>query len=213
MGARSIPDHKPASAWWQPTFPIRRPGFWLLLLTALPIGLGSPAFAGRYVFDQRRTEVRFAYKMALATQRGRFSKVSGTLDYHPAAPEKSKVSASIAAASLSTGEAYVDNELKGVAFFNVEASPIIAFKSLAVKSHSPTAAEMSGAITINGVTKPVTFTVSLAPHNDPALKFDAGAYKFQAKGRIKRSAFNMTKFLALVDDEVELEIDAIVRAN
>ena len=74
-------------------------------------------------------------------------------------------------------------------------------------------AEMSGAITINGVTKPVTFTVSLAPHNDPALKFDAGAYKFQAKGRIKRSAVNMTKFLALVDDEVELEIDAIVRAN
>lgn len=183
----------------------------LLLLTALPAMASPPAQAGRYEIDQRRTEVRFAYKMALSTQRGRFTKVSGTIDYNPAAPEKSKVRASIAAASLSTGEAFVDNELKGVAFFNVEASPVIAFRSIAVRSHSPTAADLSGEITINGITKPVTLKVSLAPHDDPALKFDAGAQKFIAKTKIKRSAFNMTKFQALVDDDIELEIDAIVR--
>ena len=61
--------------------------------------------------------------MAYSTQRGRFTKVSGTLDYDEAAPEKSKISASIAAASLTTGEALVDNELKGAAFFNVVARP------------------------------------------------------------------------------------------
>jgi polyisoprenoid-binding protein YceI len=149
--------------------------------------------------------------MALSTQRGRFTKVSGTVDYNPAAPEKSKIRASIAAASLSTGEAFVDNELKGVAFFNVEASPVIAFRSVAVKSRSPTAADLAGEITINGITKPVTLKVSLSPHDDPALKFDSGAQKFVAKTRIKRSAFNMTKYQALVDDDIELEIDAIVR--
>ena len=149
--------------------------------------------------------------MALSTQRGRFTKVSGTVDYNPAAPEKSKIRASIAAASLSTGEAFVDNELKGVAFFNVEASPVIAFRSVAVKSRSPTAADLAGEITINGITKPVTLKVSLSPHDDPALKFDSGAQKFVAKTCIKRSAFNMTKYQALVDDDIELEIDAIVR--
>ncbi len=149
--------------------------------------------------------------MALSTQRGRFTKVCGTVEYNPTAPEKSKVTASIAAASLSTGETFVDNELKGVAFFNVDASPVIVFKSIAVKSRSLTAADLSGEITINGITKPVILKVSLTPHDDPALKFDTGAQKFVAKTRIKRSAFNMTKYSALVDDDIELEIDAILR--
>ncbi len=112
------------------------------LRTALPVLLAAvliaaaapPAHADRLEFDQRRTEVRFVYKMANSTQRGRFTKVSGTLDYDEAAPEKSKISASIAAASLTTGEALVDNELKGAAFFNVDVSPVIAFRSLAVRS-------------------------------------------------------------------------------
>ena len=170
-----------------------------------------PANAGHFEFDQRRTEVRFVYKMAYATQRGRFTKVSGTLDYDEAAPEKSKISASIAAASLTTGGALVDNELKGAAFFNVDVSPVIAFKSLAVRSHSATAADVSGEITVNGITKPVTLKVSLEPHNDPALKYDAGARQFIATTRIKRSAFNMTDYQSMVDDDIDIEIDAIVR--
>jgi polyisoprenoid-binding protein YceI len=170
------------------------------LLAAILIFSAPSAQAARYVFDQKRTEVRFAYKMAYATQRGRFTKVSGTLDYNSASPEKSKVSASIDAASLSAGEAYVENELKGAAFFNVKAAPVISFKSLVVKPRSPSDAEISGEITINGMTRPVTLNVSIAPHDNPALKYDRGAQRF-----------NMTKFMSVIDDEVELEIDAIVR--
>jgi polyisoprenoid-binding protein YceI len=169
------------------------------------------AHAGRFVFDPRRTEVRFVYKVAYSTQRGRFTKVRGTLDYDEAAPAKSKVSASIAAASLTTGEAIVDNELKGARFFNVEASPVITFRSVAVRSASATAADVLGEITVNGITKPVTLKVSITPHDDPALKYDTGAHKFIATTRIKRSAFNMTDYHAMVDDDVDIEIDAIVR--
>jgi polyisoprenoid-binding protein YceI len=183
----------------------------LFLLAVISIFSVSPAQAARYVFDQKRTEVRFAYKMAYSTQRGRFTKVSGTLDYNPASPEKSKVSASIDAASLTAGEAYVENELKGAAFFNVKAAPVISFKSLVVQPRSPSAAEISGEITINGMTRPVTLNVSIAPHDNPALKYDRGAQRFVAKTRILRSQFNMTKFMSVIDDEVELEIEAIVR--
>ncbi|MGE0768857.1 MAG: YceI family protein [Hyphomicrobiaceae bacterium] len=104
-----------------------------------------------------------------------------------------------------------ENELKGAAFFNVKAFPVIAFRSLAVKPRSPTAVDLLGEITINGITKPVTFKVTLAPHDDPALKYDNGAQRFTARTRIQRSAFKMTKFQLVVDDDVELEIDAIVR--
>lgn len=173
---------------------------------------GAPAVhARRFEFDQRRTEVRFVYKMAYATQRGRFTKVSGTLDYDEAAPGKSKINASIAAASLTTGEALIDNELKGAAFFNVEGSPVIAFKSLAVRTDSPTTAEVSGEMTVNGITKPVTLQVRIESHDDPALKYDVGARRFFATTRIQRSAFNMTDYRSMVDDDVDIEIDAIAR--
>ena len=182
-----------------------------VLLVANFIAAAPPAHARRFEFDQRRTEVRFVYKMAYSTQRGRFTKVSGTLDYDEAAPEKAKINASIAAASLTTGEALVDNELKGAAFFNVTASPVVAFKSLAVSPRSATQADVTGEITINGITKPVTLNVSLKPHDDPALKWDVGAHEFIGTTRILRSAFNMTDYQSMVDDEIDIEIAAIVR--
>ena len=183
-----------------------------VLLAADLIAAAAPtAHAARFEFDKRRTEVRFVYKMAYSKQRGRFTKVSGMLDYDEAAPEKSKINASIAAASLTTGEALVDNELKGAAFFNVEVSPVIAFRSLAVRPRSATAADISGQITVNGITKPVTLKASLKPHDDPALKYDTGARNFIATMRIQRSAFNMTDYQSMVDDDVDIEIDAIVR--
>jgi polyisoprenoid-binding protein YceI len=184
----------------------------IVLLAAEIIVAAAPiARADRFVFDQRRTEVRFVYKVAYSTQRGRFTKVSGTLDYDEGAPGKSRVNASIATASLTTGEALVDNELKGAGFFNVEAAPVITFRSLGVRSGSATAAEVLGEVTVNGITKPVTLKVSITPHNDPALKYDRGARKFIATTRIQRSAFNMTDYQAMVDDVVDIEIDAIVR--
>ncbi len=183
----------------------------VLLAAGLIAATAPPAHAGRFEFDQRRTEVRFAYKMAYSTQRGRFTKVSGTLDYDEAAPEKSKISASIAAGSLTTGGSLVDNELKGAAFFNVAVSPVIVFKSLAVQPRSATVADVSGEITVNGITKPVTLKVSIKPHDDPALKHDAGAREFIATTRIQRSAFNMTDYQSMVDDNIDIEIDAIVR--
>ncbi|CCB66305.1 conserved protein of unknown function [Hyphomicrobium sp. MC1] len=167
--------------------------------------------AARFVFDQRRTEVRFIYKIAYAKQRGRFTKVSGTLDYDEGKPGKSKIKASIAAASLTTGDALIDGELKGASFFNAAASPVITFKSVGVHAGSATSADVAGEVTVNGITKPVTLNVTIEPHDDPALKYDVGARKFLAKTRIQRSAFNMVDYQAMVDDDVDIEIEAIAR--
>lgn len=191
--------------------PFRRAFLPLLAAQLAVAAAGSPAHAARFEFDQRRTEVRFVYKIAYSTQHGRFTKVSGTLDYDEAALGKSKINASIAAASLSTGDPIIDSELKGAGFFNAAGSPVITFKSRAVKPESTTAADVSGEVTVNGITKPVMLKVSVEPHDDPALKYDVGARKFIAKTRIQRSAFNMTDYQTMVDDNVDIEIEAIVR--
>lgn len=186
-----------------------------LACTAMAVAM-SPvapaiAFAAKFAFDERRTEVRFVYTMAYSTQRGRFTRVSGTLDFDDKAPEKAMISASIATTSLTTGEPLVDSELKGASFFNVAASPVIKFKSRSVSAASAENASVSGDITVNGITKPVTLMVSLKPHDDTSLKYDAGARAFYARTRIQRSAFNMTDYQSMVNDEVDIEIDAIVR--
>ena len=149
--------------------------------------------------------------MGLAKQKGRFSQVNGTLQFDEHAPERSTVTATVATASLGTGEPIVDDELKGSDFFNVAVDPVMTFKSRSVRSTGTDMAEMTGDITVNGITKPITFTVSLHPHDDPALKYSAGAREFVATGRIQRSAFNMTAYQSMVGDDVDIEIDAIVR--
>jgi polyisoprenoid-binding protein YceI len=171
----------------------------------------STARAESYIFDARRTEVRFAYLMGPAKQQGRFSQVNGTLQFDEHAPERSTVTATVATASLGTGEPIVDDELKGSDFFNVAVDPVMTFKSRSVRSTGTDMAEMTGDITVNGITKPITLMVSLHPHDDPALKYSAGAREFVATGRIQRSAFNMTAYQAMVGDDVGIEIDAIVR--
>jgi polyisoprenoid-binding protein YceI len=183
--------------------------FALVLVSGL---FGSaPADAGRFEFDQRRTEVRFAYTWGYWTHRGRFTNVSGTLDYDDARPEKCQVNATIATASLTTGVALFDDELKGASFFNAEQQPVIAFKSHLVRPTGAGTADVSGEMTINGVTKPVTLAVHVRAPRDPAFKNKTGDRVFVGKGRIQRSAFKMTGYQAFVADEVEIEIAAVLR--
>jgi len=188
-----------------------RRGTLLATTATLVIFACGPAYAESYVFDKRRTEVRFTYFMGLARQNGRFAQVDGTLQFDDHAPERSRVRATIATASLQTGQPIVDDALKSSDFFNVVAAPVMTFQSRSVQSTGSDTAKMTGNITVNGITKPVTLDVSLRPHSNPALKYSIGARRFIAKTRIKRSDFNMTAYQSMVGDDVDIEIDAIVR--
>jgi polyisoprenoid-binding protein YceI len=127
------------------------------------------------------------------------------------APERSTVTATVATASLGTGEPIVDDELKGSDFFNVAVDPVMTFKSRSVRSTGTDMAEMTGDITVNGITKPITFTVSLHPHDDPPLKYSAGAREFVATGRHSAQRLQHDGLSGMVGDDVDIEIDASVR--
>lgn len=186
---------------------------WTIIPAALTLAL-LPVHSARgesYVFNSKRTEVRFSYMMGLATQRGRFSRVEGFLEYDERAPHKSQVFAKIATASVETGQPIVDNELKGRNFFNAKAAPALTFKSRSVKPTAADTAEIVGDMTVNGVTKPVTLEVTLTAYDEPALKYSAGSKRFVGKTTISRSAFRMDSYADMVGDEIGIEIDAIVR--
>ena len=180
--------------------------------TLLPLLFAAnTAYAESYIFNSSKTEVRFSYVMGLSTQRGRFSRVEGTLRYDEQKPEKSEVFAKIATASVETGQPIIDDELRGVNFFNAKAAPALTFRSRSVNPTDANTAKITGDITVNGITKPVTLDVTVTAHEDPALKYSAGSKKFVATTTISRRAFNMTSYADMVGDEIGIEIDAVVR--
>ena len=183
----------------------------LAALALSPMPLAGRADAASYMFDAKRTEVRFAYSVGLGTGGGRFTQVRGSAEFDQAAPEKTQVEAVIETGSLTADEPVVESELKGTNFFNVQVQPQMLFKSRSVRAESSEAAEMTGDITVNGITRPVVLEVSLQPHEGPALKYSAGALELVAKTQIRRRDFNMTAYADMVGDEVHIEIHAILR--
>jgi len=73
-------------------------------------------------------------------------------------------------------------------------------------------ADFDGALTMHGITQPVTLHVTLEPLRQPVTRSSSeearAAWIANAKARISRSAFNMTAFSFLVDDEIDVEINA-----
>lgn len=177
----------------------------------LALGLvlaARPGGAASYTFEPKHTEVRFACSIGLGTQRGRFTRVDGQVEYEPAAPDTTKVRARVATASLTTGEPMMDDTLKGSDFFNVRSYPRMVFVSRSVHSTGAHTAVMKGDMTVNGITRPVRLAVSIAPEQ---AKRGRDGLEFVARTHIKRSLFNMTAFPAMASDDVEIEIDALLR--
>ena len=140
-----------------------------------------------------------------STQRGRFDNVTGTITLDRAAKTGS-VEVTIDANSVSTGVGKLDEHLKSEDFFNVGKYPTITFKASKIAFDGDVPASVPGQITILGVTKPTTLTIThFACGLHPMLKKDVcGA---EASTTIKRSEFGMTKYVPALGDDVKLLIN------
>lgn len=158
-----------------------------------------------YGIDPAHTSPRFEYNhFGYSMQMHRFDKTSGKIVLDRAA-QTGSVDVTIDATSVNTGLGLFNGHLQGEDFFNTAKYPTITFKSTKVKFESGKPVAVEGDLTIKGVTKPVTLTVTsfnAMPH--PMNKKDAvGA---NAVTKIKRSEFNMGKFVPNVSDDVTLSI-------
>lgn len=167
----------------------------------------APAFAAPQVFtiDDTHTFPRFSYShLGFSKQLSRFDKTSGTVTLDKAA-RTGAVDVTIDMTSVSTGYETFNEHIQGVDFLDTANYPTATFKSTKVTFDGDKPATIEGNLTIKGVTRPVTLTVTsfkAAPH--PMLKKDAiGA---NATTVIKRSEFNAGKYAPNVGDEVTLDI-------
>jgi len=115
-----------------------------------------------WTFDPAHSEAAFSTRhMMIATVRGHFKKVSGTINFDPSNPAAATVEAHIDASSIETGVADRDNHLRSADFLDVGTYPTIIFKSTKVEPKGDNAAHIHGDLTIRGKTLPVVLDAEL----------------------------------------------------
>jgi polyisoprenoid-binding protein YceI len=162
--------------------------------------------ADTYTIDPNHTHPSYEIShFGWSMQRGRFDKVSGKIMLDRAAKTGS-VDVTIDVASVSTGVTKLDDHLKSEDFFNVAKYPSMTFKASKIAFNGDAPASVPGEITILGVTKPATLTVThFTCGTHPMLKKDlCGA---DAWTSIKRSEFGMTKYVPNIGDDVKLMVN------
>jgi len=158
-----------------------------------------------YTLDGSHSFPRFSYNhFGYSQQLSRFDKTTGTVVLDKAAKTGS-VDVVIDTTSVNTGFPLFNQHIQGEDFLATAQFPTATFKSSQVVFEGDKPVSVKGELTIKGVTKPVTLTVTsfqAMPH--PMLKKDAiGANAFTV---IKRSEFNAGKYAPYVGDEVRIDI-------
>lgn len=178
-----------------------------LIAAVLSTLIAGPALAAPQTFtlDPTHTFPRFSYThLGMSKQILRFNKTSGTVILDAAAKE-AKVDVTIDMTSIDTGFDTFDEHIQAADFLDTAKFPTATFKSSNVVFDGDRPVSIQGDLTIKGVTKPVTLTVtSFVKQPHPMLKKDAiGA---NATAVIKRSDFNAGKLVPAVGDEITLDI-------
>ncbi|CAM3845501.1 YceI family protein [Xenorhabdus thuongxuanensis] len=134
---------------------------------------------------------------------GGFRDFDGNFTFDPQNPANDKVNVVIKTDSVDTKHAERDKHLRGSNFLNSNKYPEAKFTSTNVKKEGKDYL-ITGDLTLNGVTKPVTLDAKLInAGNDPWGEYRAG---FEATGKLKLKDFNIKEDLGPKSQEVELII-------
>ncbi|MHA6721018.1 YceI family protein [Sphingomonas sp. RS6] len=168
--------------------------------------------AGTYMVDTGHTQVDFTVNhFGFSHFTGQAGGATGSLTIDPAKPSDAKLEITIPTSGIVTTVPALDKHLASPDFFDAAKYPTIHFVSTKVVVNG-TKAEVTGDLTLHGVTKPVTLETELvgAGTNPMMKKLNFG---FRATTTIKRSDFGMDKYVPFVSDEVKLEINAAFSAK
>jgi polyisoprenoid-binding protein YceI len=150
--------------------------------------------------------------MMITNVKGQFSGIQGSLTLDEADITKSRIETSIDATSINTREPQRDAHLKSGDFLDVEKFPTLSFKSSHVTRSGVVELEVTGDLTIHGVTRTVVFNVEgpSAPSKDPWGNTRVG---LSATTKISRKDFGLNWNATLetggflVGDEVTITLE------
>ncbi|HEY8471074.1 MAG TPA: YceI family protein [Natronosporangium sp.] len=186
------------------------------MTTATQIDLQK--LSGSYTIDQAHTQIGFVARHAMVTKvRGAFNEFTGTAEFDAANPAATKVNVTIQAASIDTRNEQRDEHLRSNDFLAMKEYPEITFVSTGFQQTGENTFDLTGDLTIRGVTRSVTipFTFTGAA-TDPFGNLRVG---FEGSTTINRQDFGVSWNAALetggflVSDKVTLEFEVSAIKN
>jgi polyisoprenoid-binding protein YceI len=176
----------------------------LALVTTL---LATPAFAApeKYTLDPSHSQIVFSYDhLGFSTTYGMFSGINGEVMFDQADPAASSVSVSFPVRSMLTGWEERFQHFMSPDFFNAaDDAAAVTFVSTGIEVTGENTANITGDVTINGVTKPLVIaaTMTKADTHPMANKAWVG---FNGTATLLRSEFNLGAFVPNVGDEINI---------
>jgi polyisoprenoid-binding protein YceI len=166
-----------------------------------------------WTIDPVHSTVAFGVRHLLITNvHGVFDRLSGNVRYDPDAPESTEIQVEIPVDSVNTRAPQRDAHLRSADFFDAEQHPLIRFQSTKARATGEDSLEVTGQLTMRGVTREVVLAVS-ALAGVPADFNGQPRIGGSATAKLKRSEFGMTFNKVLdagglaIGDEVNLRLD------
>lgn len=180
----------------------------LLLLASLSSPAPAAAKTEDFELDPVHTRVAFQISHAgFSNPIGTFSGVSGTLDFDADDWTTAQLSVRIPIATLNLGDADWQGKILDPTYFNAAKFPEARFVSSKVEKTGDNTAQVTGDLTLHGVTHPVTLAVTLNALKRHPLTFKKTA-GFSATATLSRKEFGMGAWSSFIGDEVRLIIEA-----
>ena len=185
----------------------------LAILTCLSavLVIQSAFAADTYVFDKAHSTLGFQVRHLFSTVPGKFDDFTGTINYDEANPENSSVEVRIKTASVDTGVKMRDDDLRSPNFFDAAKYPEITFKSKSVKPTGNNTADVTGDLTMHGVTKEVVLKVELIGKG-AGMKPGSVVSGWNADTALKRTDYGLTwnkviEGTQVVGDDVKIDLN------
>ncbi|MGE6717595.1 YceI family protein [Peribacillus frigoritolerans] len=166
----------------------------------------------KWIVDPTHSAIEFSVKhMMIAKVKGSFNKFEASILANPSDLTTAEIDFTVDVASIDTRNADRDNHLRSADFFDVEKNPTLTFKSTKIVKTDEDEYDVTGNVTLNGVTQEETFNITFEGQGkDPWGNEKAG---FSGKGEVKRSDYGLTYNAALetggvlIGDQITLTIE------
>lgn len=182
--------------------------------------IATPPSIAPWSIDATHSHIEFSVRhMMVATAKGRFSDVKGTINFDGANLATASVDVEIPVAGIDTKNEQRDAHLKSPDFFDAASFPVLTFKSKRIIPETDNAFTIIGDLTIRGTTKEITLAAeSSGTLRDPWGMDRAG---FSATGKINRFDYGLNWNAALEtgglvvaqDVKISLEIEIVKPGN
>lgn len=184
------------------------PGIRAAFVAALGLAVLAPPApapaADTYKVDAVHSSVVYRVKhMQTSYSYGRFNQLEGSFTLDAADRSKCAVDVKVKTSSVDSANDKRDQHLLGPDFFNAKQFPTIAFKSTKFVQKSDNVFDVSGELTLHGVTKPVTITLEKTGSAKSPMGEVAGV---ETVFTIKRSDFGMKNAIPMIGDDVKLMV-------